>query len=186
MASAAFCGALATRADAVTINGPWWAQRAVDEARAPVPDGQTVLLQSCPGWPQLAACNFPTLDSPIYIPRLSYTRVALYRELGGRFGTLAMTPAARRRFAVLIHRPHDHWAMTADGSDIWGLADVFEDAYADCALGLVPHRITMQRPESDRWVNENGVYHPPARRHARVCALIARVGERAGFAVPVP
>ena len=188
LAAALFLGVMAYMAStahaAVRINGPWWAQRAVDRMRVPVAPDQTLLLEPCPGWPQLAACNFPTPDSPVYIPRVYYTRVALYRELGGRFGTLAMTPGARLRFAVLIRRPRDHWAMAASPTGLWGLADVFEDAYADCALGLMPHRVTLQRPESDRWVDENGVYYLPRRVHARVCALIARLGARAGFEIP--
>jgi hypothetical protein len=48
----------------------------------------------------------------------------------------------------------------------------------------VPHRITLQHPESDRWVDDNDAYHPSRRQHARVCALIGRVGARAGFLVP--
>jgi hypothetical protein len=168
----------------VSITGPWWAQHAVDEMQTPVPDGQVLILAACPGWPQLAACNFPTPDSAIYIPRQFYSRTTLYRELGGRFDTLAMTPGARLRFATLIHRPRSRWAMAAAGDDIWGLVDVFEDAYADCALGLSPHRITLQRPENARWVDDNDAYHPSRKVHLRVCTLIRRVGIRASLAAP--
>ena len=95
---------------ALALTGPWYAQRAASAMHAPVVPGQTVLLEPCPGWPDLAACNFPTPDSPIYIRREFYSRQALARELGGRFDALAMTPisaAAIPRVKADFHSTRD-------------------------------------------------------------------------------
>lgn len=172
----------AAHAETVQIGGPWWAQRAVDEMRVPVPPAQTVIISACPGYDasEVAACNFVAPASPIYIDPSpldtpASLREVLYRELGGRFETLAMYPWAVQHFAALVHRPR----LMADAGNA---REVFEDAYADCALGLVPRRETLQRSD-DRWIDASG-YQPSRRRHARVCTLIRRVGAREGLRQP--
>jgi hypothetical protein len=162
---------------AVTITGPTWAQPAVDAMRVPVVANQTVVLAPCPGYENEAACNFVTSDSPIYINVSSLDtagslRTVLYRELGGRFETVVMYPWAVEHFERIVRRPslmHDQ-------------AEVFEDAYADCALGLMPQRPSLQHTDS-RWVDTFG-YDPSRRQHARVCRLIRRVGAHARLAAP--
>jgi len=147
-----------------------------------VPPAQTVSMSPCPGHdgPMVEACNFVTADSLIYIDPFpvdtpASLRVVLYRELGGRFETLAMYPWAVQHFAAILARP---WLMR----DADSAGEVFEDAYADCALGLRPHRVTLQRSD-DAWIDTSG-YEASARRHARVCRLIRRVGARAGYVTP--
>lgn len=167
------------QAATVPIDGPWWAQRAVDEMHAPVVPDQVLLLDACPGWSdRTAACNFPTPSSPIYIPREFYSREALARELGGRFDALVMTPAARWHFMAIMRYRGDWWSTDAM---LTGNIEMFEDAYADCALGFRRQRSTLQRPA--RWIDWAG-YRPRPAQHSRVCALIRRVGTRAGLRVP--
>jgi hypothetical protein len=153
-------------AQAMTINGPSWAQRAVNEMRAPVVPDQTVILAPCPGYESEAACNFVTADSPIYInvsplDTFASLRVVLYRELGGRFETVAMYPWAIEHFRRILR--HHHAGR-----------EVFEDAYADCASGLMPRSATLHYSD-DGWIDTSG-YDPSPRQHIRVCRLISRVG----------
>lgn len=166
------------RAGTVPISGPAWAQRAVDRMRVPVPADQVVLLEPCPGHPHMGACNLPTPDSPVYINPEGYLesraamRIGLYNELGGRFWTLAMYPFAIEHFRRIVARP----AVTAGA---YG-GEVFEDAYADCALGLVP---PLEFDHVSDWIDGYG-YQPTRRQHRRACRLIRRVGARAGFVTP--
>jgi hypothetical protein len=166
---------------AVAITGPTWAQGAVSEMRVPVTADQTVVIAPCPGYEGAAACNFVTPDSPIYIDvpapfdTPAQLREVLYRELGGRFETVAMYPWAVEHFARIVRRP----SIMRDG----GEREAFEDAYADCALGLTPRRSTLQHPD-ERWIDPSG-YDPTRRQHTRVCRLIRRVGAHARMATPV-
>lgn len=150
----------------------------VAKMKAPIVPNQLVIVGACPGYDALAACNFPTTDSPIYIRADSLSRPLLYREFGGRFGTLAMTQKDRRLFAAILHTkvPWSYGTLDANGLD-----EVFEDAYANCALGYQPHVVGDW--SGDRWVGDAG-YEPNRRQHKRVCALIARSGARAAYTTP--
>jgi hypothetical protein len=177
--------AMPAQAAAVPITGPWWAQAAVDKMRVPVAPAQTVLLAPCPGY-DAAGCNLPTPDSPIYIDpqtnlgEVGAMRVVLYRELGGRFDTLAMYPFALAHFARILHRRVAGTALTP-ATPAWdALAEVFEDAYSDCARAVKPPR---RFGYSDAWDDSSG-YDPTQRQHARICRLIRRVGTQARFATP--
>jgi hypothetical protein len=176
-------------AQAVEISGPAWAQQAVDAMRVPVPPGQAIVLGACPGYAsEAAACNFATADSAIYIDPQQFfnipaaMRAPLYRELGGRFATLAMYPWAVEHFERILRRQVRPLTV---GTVAWSdVSETFEDAYADCAFGLMPRRESLQHPD-DAWVDDSG-YDPSRRQHARVCALIGRVGARAGYETPRP
>jgi hypothetical protein len=166
-----------TRGHLVEVAGPEWAQAAVHNMRVPVVPNQAVILAACPGYEQTTvACNFATKNSPIYIDPSDMGDVPmLYREFGGRFDTLAMYPWARRHFMAIL-RYHGPWY----NDESIGEVEVFEDAYADCAMGLEPrHTDIVGSP----WVDTLG-YEPSVRQHKRVCGLITRVGLRAGFSIP--
>jgi hypothetical protein len=172
-------------AKSVPIAGPAWAQRDVDRMRVPVPPGQIVVVAPCPDVPGIdaAGCNFPTAGSLIYVSAQAGHRYTLYDELGGRFDTLAMYPVALERFARIARLRHVTAAAFTLATPEWDdLAEVFEDAYADCALGLTPRPDTLQHPDN-AWIDDAG-YRPSAPRHRRVCALIERVGARRGYATP--
>jgi hypothetical protein len=58
-------------------------------------------------------------------------RETLYRELGGRFATLAMYPWAVEHFERILQRKVRPLTV---GTVAWyDVSETFEDAYADCA-----------------------------------------------------
>jgi hypothetical protein len=179
----------ATTPAAVTVTPAAQAPRVaalVSRAQTPVVENQRIELASCPGYPALAGCNFQDRsDSPIYIRPDSFSTSLLYRELGGRFATIAMDQGARNRFASIM-RTRDTWgnAVDSDGTLEFGLVEQFEDAYANCALGHPRVLPTLQNPH-DEWIAVF-MYDPTPRQHRSVCALIRHAGTRAGLAIPAP
>lgn len=156
--------------------------------RVPVAPGQTVVLGPCPGYAsEAAACNFTSGDPAIYIDPQQFLNIdvamreTLYRELGGRFATLAMYPWAVEHFERILRRKVRPLTV---GTVAWyDVSETFEDAYADCALGLRPRMVTLHHDDGG-WVDTAG-YQPSAEQHARVCTLIARVGAHARYDTPV-
>jgi hypothetical protein len=147
---------------------------------------RTILLAPCPGYPSLAACNYPDPKSPIYIRPEYYSVHVLYAELGGRFASVAMDQGARNRFAAIMGS-RAQWDNVGENGAIvaFGLAEQFEDAYVNCAFGYTRRTPTLDHPEPARWITQTG-YWPTPRQHRRVCALIRKAGTRAGLTIPAP
>jgi hypothetical protein len=139
------------------------------QMRVPVIPNQQVVIGPCPANPSVAGCNYPGADGVIYLAPGSLYPTVLYHEFGGRFGDVVLDAGAQHRFGTLI-RSHAPWP---------DLAERFEDAYAACAFGIIPHDPWHQ---SD-WPAAYG-YEPSAHEHRQVCSLIRKAGARVGLVAP--
>lgn len=138
----------------------------------PQPDPLKIVVGFCPGqdatWS--AGCNYETPFAPAYVEARFLTKYIVLREVGGRFWTDVMTAQDRGDFGWLIH-PDGPFPRLA-GEDL--LAERFEDAYSNCAMGLMPPRSYRADPASD-WNDPTG-YDPSRATHIKVCSLIVRAG----------
>jgi hypothetical protein len=117
-------------------------------------------------------------DGAIWLTELDPFSV-LY-EFGHRFDAVLLTDGDRHRFQTLSGY-HGLWWDPRDDSNLTGgdtrsIGEFFSDAYSTCGLGLMPH---PTRSGPVEWQAANG-YQPSNRRQRLVCALIRKIGARAG------
>jgi hypothetical protein len=141
------------------LRGSW--QSWADAALVPTVTGQvTVRLTGCPGYPRSAGCVFTGAPRVIYLKRkLDHPRSTLLHELGHVYDLTVLNNSDRGRFRRIM-RSHAKWWTSRPP-----LAERFAEGYSWCAR--------YARIASIRRYALYG-YHPTAKQHRRVCALITR------------
>jgi hypothetical protein len=139
------------------LSGSW--QSWADAALVPTVTGQvTVKLSGCPGYPRSAGCVFTGAPRVIYLkPKLDHPRSVLLHELGHVYDLTVLNNSDRSRFRRIM-RSHARWWTSTPP-----LAERFAEGYSWCARYA---RIASIR----RYALYR--YHPSAKQHHRVCALI--------------
>lgn len=155
-------------ASALTISGGSPFQKAtiqrLVEVKNRMPDPQDnleVILAPCPGAAEDSGCTYPTDNSPVWVDPAQFSPFVLYHEMGHRYRFEVMTPRAQARFVAIMH----YKAWTDD------VEEQFADAYATCAMGLMPIR-SHDADEVDENFPTGNQYEPTRRQQDRVCQLI--------------
>jgi hypothetical protein len=139
------------------LSGNW--QSWADAALVPTVTGQVIVkLTGCPGYPRSAGCVFTGAPRVIYLKRkLDHPRSTLLHELGHVYDLTVLNNSDRARFRRIMRSHLKWWAGKPP------LAERFAEGYSWCARYA---RIASIR----RYAIYH--YHPTAKQHREVCALI--------------
>jgi hypothetical protein len=130
-------------------------------ARVPLPDGVTVTVAPCPGYPDALGCAVAA-TATVYV-RSAKDRETRAHELGHLWDAQVLTDDDRAWFSKRLGRPRLPWTrspgQTSNG-------ELFAEAYARCAVPLKRGR------------GEESVYgyNLDGQRHRQICAAIQVLG----------